>query len=277
MASFRGKKIVAHDALRSFVERHLVDGQSPAAIAGRIRYHERRLPSVGKNTIYRFLDSPYGRIIRGKRKKKPPRRGRRKVTELVGRRFIDERPHIIEKRGRVGDAEGDFIVSGKDGRGVLLTVVDRKLRTTFLEAIRVVSIAAVHAAFVRIHDRFPELRSLSLDNDVLFRMHNTLARLLGIPIYFCHPYHSWEKGSVENANGVIRHDIPKGSDLSQYDDDVFPALEAKLNGRFLKCLWYATPTEMLAAHRRRTTRRNKKRTPVGVDGHNDSVIIERIG
>jgi IS30 family transposase len=263
-ASFRGKKIVTHDRLRSFVERHLLDGQSPAAIAGRIRCHERRLPRLGKNTIYRFLDSPYGRIIQGKRKKKKPRRGRKHVTRLVGRRFIDERPEIIEKRGRVGDAEGDFIVSGKDGRGVLLTVVDRKLRTTFLEPIRTVTVDAVHVAFVRIHGRFPELRTLSLDNDILFQMHRTLETLLGIPIYFCHPYHSWEKGSVENVNGVIRRDIPKGSDLSRYDDDLFPALEEKLNGRFLECLGYATPTDALAAHRRRTARRNKKRTPVGV-------------
>lgn len=250
-ASFRGKKIVARTDLRHFVEGSLMDGQSPAAIAGRIRFHDRQLPRVGKNTIYRFLDSPYGRLILEKRKKKHRPRRRQKVTELPDRTFIDQRPKIIEKRGRVGDAEGDFIVSGKEGKGILLVVVDRKLRVAFLERILAVSIDAVHDAFVRIQKRFPELRTLSLDNDLLFAMHKTLERLLKIRIYFCHPYHSWEKGTVENANGVIRKTIPKGSDLCRYDEDVFPLLEERLNSRFLKCLRYATPEEALLAHRAR--------------------------
>lgn len=259
-ASFRGKKIIAHNALRSFAERTLSDGQSPAAIAGRIRTRERRLPRIGKDTIYRFLDSPYGRLILEKRKKKRRPKGRRKITQLHDRRFIDERPKIIEKRGRVGDGEGDFIVSGKSGRGILLVVVDRKLRVTFLERILTITIDAVHAAFMRVKLRFPELRTLTLDNDILFAMHKTLAKLLGISIYFCHPYRSSEKGSIENTNGIIRKDIPKGSDLSLYDNDLFPALEEKLNGRFMECLRFATPAEALATHRRRT-RSRKQKTP----------------
>lgn len=261
-ASFRGKKIVAYSELRTFIEGALCDGQSPEAIAGRIRYRERHLPRVGKNTIYRFLDSPYGRLIQEKRKKKKRPRGHRKVTQLQDRTFIDERPKIIEKRGRVGDGEGDFIISGKSGKGILLVVVDRKLRVAFLERILTVTIDEVHAAFMRIQRRFPELRTLSLDNDLLFNMHKALEQLLRITIYFCHPYHSWEKGSVENANGVIRKEIPKGSDLSRYDDDLFPALEEKLNQRFLKCLNYATPEEMLAAHRQRRLQRKQKTTLV---------------
>lgn len=180
------------------------------------------------------------------------------MTQLPDRVFIDQRPTIIEQRGRVGDSEGDFIVSGKEGKAILLVVVDRKLRVTFLERILDVSIDAVHAALVRIQRRFPELRTLSIDNDLLFQMHKTLAALLEIPLYFCHPYHSWEKGSVENVNGVIRRDIPKGSDLSRYDDDLFPALEEKLNNRFMECLRYATPTEALTAYRERPRRRKQK-------------------
>ena len=117
---------------------------------------------------------------------------------------------------RVGHAEADFIVSGKEGKGILLVVVDRKLRAVFLEQILIVTIGAVHRAFVRIKKRYPELQTFTTDNDILFQHHRELARLLGVKIYFCHPYHSWEKGSVENVNGVIRKTIPKGSDLSQH-------------------------------------------------------------
>lgn len=181
------------------------------------------------------------------------------MTQLRDRKFIDQRPKSIEERARIGDCEGDFIVSGKHGKGILLVVVDRRLRVTFLERIVEVSIDEVHAAFVRIKGRFPEMRTVTFDNDILLAMHRTLERLLGVTIYFCHPYHSWEKGTVEQTNGVIRRDIPKGSDLSSYEDTVFPALEAKLNGRFMACLDYATPQEALGAHRKRKRKQKKTR------------------
>ena len=84
-----------------------------------------------------------------------------------------------------------------------------------------------------------------------------LAKLLNVRIYFCHPYHSWEKGTVENANKAIRRDIPKGSDMSQYPRRFIGALEQKLNRRPMKCLGYRTPQEILDAYR--SKRRNKKR------------------
>lgn len=258
-ASYRGKKIEAHPALRRFVEQNLLDGQSPEATAGRLRYREKSLPYVAKNTIYAFLRSPYGKVIgiALKKQKRPHRR--KKVTRLADRRFIDKRPKVIEKRLRVGDVEADFIVSGRNGRGVLLVVVDRKLRVVFIELIRRVTVDAVHAAFQRIKQRFSEMITASIDNDVLFQMHQALEKLLGIKIYFCHPYHSWEKGSVENANKIIRTFIPKGSDLSRYDHDEIQTIEDFLNDRFMKCLRYATPKEMLDQHRQRKRTTKKQR------------------
>jgi len=186
------------------------DDQSPEAIAGRLKYQERCLPYVSKNTIIRYLKGPHGTLIGRKWKKKPRRSRVGKSKKLNERVFIDKRPRIIEKRKRVGDMEADFVVSGKSGKGVLLTVVCRRLRVVFLELIPDVSIDAVHAAFERVQERFPEMKTITLDNDILFRMHKTLSRLLSVKIYFCHPYHSWEKGSIENANRVIRKYIPKG-------------------------------------------------------------------
>ena len=155
--------------------------------------------------------------------------------------------------------EGDFIVSGRGGKGILLVAVDRKLRVVFLELIHQVTIDEVHEAFARIKKRFPEMRTLTIDNDLLFQMHKTLEKLLDVKIYFCHPYHSWEKGSVENRNKIIRKCIPKGSDLSPYGKDEIKVVERYLNDRYLKCLRYATPREKLTLHRIKKKNTKKQR------------------
>lgn len=258
-ASYRGKKIVKHDKFKKFIEQNLLDGQSPEAIAGRIKYHEKDLPRVSKDTIYRFLRSPYGKTIGLLLKKKKRPKGRKKGRGLQNRVFIDKRTKIIEKRLRVGDAEADFIVSGRGGKGVLLGVVDRKLRVAFLEIIHIVTIDEVHGAFANIKERFPEMRTLSIDNDILFQMHRALAQLLRVTIYFCHPYHSWEKGGIENVNKHIRKFIPKSIDLSRYDRSEIQTIEDFLNDRYMKCLRYATPREKLKMHRDRKQTTKKQR------------------
>ena len=89
------------------------------------------------------------------------------------------------------------------------------------------------------------MKTLSIDNDILFQMHKTLEKMLNVKIYFCHPYHSWEKGSIENVNKAIRKFIPKGSNLSRYGQNEIQTIENFLNDRYMKCLRYATPREKL--------------------------------
>lgn len=147
-------KIVAYPALRTFVEQKLMEGRSPESIAGRISNHEKHLVRISADSIERFLKSVYGRRIEAHRKylirRRRWRRKRLKVTQLTDRTFIDLRPAIINRRGRVGDVEADFILSGKEGVGIVLTAADRKLRPSFLEKVLPVSIENVHRAFVRI-------------------------------------------------------------------------------------------------------------------------------
>ncbi len=69
---------------------------------------------------------------------------------------------------------------------------------------------------------------------------------MGIPIYFCHPYHSWGKGGVENTNKLIRQYVPKGSDISQYGDEYIKIIQDKLNNRPRKCLKHKTPNEVMS-------------------------------
>lgn len=264
-AKYQGMKIVAHEALRKRVEELLKEGRSPESIAGRITKHEKKLPSISGDSIERFLRSVYGRKIESLRKKLRATRKwhyrRKKVTELTNRRFIDTRPQIIDRRGRVGDAEVDFIVSGRGGRGILLTVTDRKLRVSFIEQILTVTIRNVERACLRIKARYPEWRTMTTDNDVLWEHHERLEKLLCIIIYFCHPYHSWEKGTIENTNGEVRKDIPKSSDISKYSKQFIAKIEIKINNRFMECLNFRTPTEALEQHRKRKKLSKNKKAP----------------
>ncbi len=257
-AKYQAMKIVEHQELKTFVEESLYDGQSPGNIAGRITRREKHLPNIGKDSIYRFIGSVYGRKVESFRtKKKQRRRGRgKKVTQLEDRVFIDKRPKAINDRKRLGDAEADFIVSGKRGRGILLTLVDRKTRVSFIEQILDVSIRNVEKAFLRIKKRFPELKTITTDNDILLTHHQRLEKLLGVKIYFCNPYHSWEKGTIENTNKHIRKDIPKGSDISRYSKRFIRMVEERLNRRYMKVTDHETPSEALIRHRKQKKRRD---------------------
>lgn len=258
-AKYQGKKIVHNVALRNEVDWRLLDDQSPQAVARRITNREKHLPSISKNAIYRYIVSVYGRRIETHRLLKKRRRYRRRGSKksLSERTFIDKRPSYINERNRIGNFEADFILSGKSGRGILLTVADRRSRASFVEQILRVTIRNVHRAFLRIKQRFPEMRTMTTDNDLLFERHKELEKLLGIKIYFCHQYRSYEKGTIENTNGVIRRDIPKGSDISRYSKRFIERLEAKLNRRPMECLADRTPQEVLDIYRKRI-RRNKK-------------------
>ena len=247
-AKYQGMKIVSNPVLREYVDTHLRDGQSPEAVAGRIREVDTHLPCVSKNTIYRYLKSVYGRSLENlRRRQKRRKKGKRqKFCSAPDRTPIHERPLYIEHRSCFGDTEADFIVSGKDGTGRILVVVDRKTRMAFLEKIAKPSVRTVHNAFMKIKRRFPTMTSITTDNDILLQKHTELAGLLSIPIYFCDPYSSWQKGTVENTNRHIRKYIPKGSDLSQCTTQQLRAIETKLNNRIMKILSYRTPAEVYA-------------------------------
>jgi transposase, IS30 family len=253
-SKYQGMKIVQNDQLRDKVDELLYDDQSPEAIAGRITKHEKGLSPISGDSIRRYIKSPYGRNIENHRnRRKGKRRHRSRKGKLRDRRFIEERPISLQNRRRVGDAEGDFIVSGKSGKGILLVIVDRKFRLPFLEIILQPSLDAITRACLRIKKRYPEWKTMTTDNDLLFAHHKKLEKILGIKIYFCHPYHAWEKGEVENINGVIRHDIPKSSDISRYSKHFIKKLEAKLQRKIYECLDHLTPAEKMKRYRKRKT------------------------
>lgn len=173
---------------------------------------------------------------------------------MKDRIFIGKRPNIINARTRVGDTESDFILSAKTGRGVLLAVVCRKLKIIFIEQILNVNIKNVHRAFKKTKKRFPEIKTITTDNDLLLQKHKELEKILGMKIYFCDPYSSWQKGSIENANKHIRKYIPKGSDISKHSKYRIKKIEEKLNNRIMECINFFTPYEALEKHGKRKKR-----------------------
>lgn len=257
-AKYQGMKIVQNKKLQDFVERELYDDQSPEAIAGRIASHEKKLRCVSKDSIYRYIKSPYGRWVEYHRSKVRRRRRRKKprTKPWKDRVFIDKRPLSIEARWYVGHVEGDFIISGKSGKGIIMTVEDRKLRVTFLEQILKPTTKNVTKACLRIKQRYPEWKSMTTDNDILFQHHKKLSKKLNIKIYFCFPGHMWEKPQIENANGYIRRYIPKSSDISGYSKRFVKNIEAKMNRRFMEVIGYRTPQELLDEHRKHKKRRS---------------------
>jgi IS30 family transposase len=256
-AKYQSKKIVEHLPLQDFIGQALLAGQSPGAVAGRLKAGlEPGLPYVSRDTIETYIKSVYGRklehelaLLKTSQKRRNKRRRPGAGPPGDEKTYIDNRPEVITKRERVGDLEVDFIVSGKSGTGYCLTVADRKLRVGFIRKILPVTVAGALKALQDIQKVFPELTSITTDNDILFRYHKQLERALGVPFYFCHPYSSWEKGSVENYNGEARKYIKKGSDISQYGEEYIAMVETKLNSRYMKVLGYKTPREALEEYR----------------------------
>lgn len=249
----RPNTVVEHPKLQKTIEELLLDDQSPEHVSKHIQKYRKDLPYVSGITIRVFIKSPYGRRIEAHRRKlryRKPRKDKNR-PRITNKRMIDKRPMYINDRKRVGDMEGDFIASGKDGEGLLLIHTDRKLRYPLLERIYPVSIRNLTNAIGRMKKRYPEMKTVTWDNDILLICHKDLEKKFNIKIYFCHSYRFWEKGGVENRNKIIRMYIPKGADISQYSRLYIQRLEEKLQRRIMKCLNYRTPQKMLEFHRKR--------------------------
>jgi IS30 family transposase len=247
-ASKRDCLKIAMDAkLQKFVVEGLKNDQSPCGLSGRLKYVEKDTQYASGKAIYKFVESPHGRQIEkhlySKAVKKKPGKKRGTSVGIDGRTFIDQRPKKVEKRLEFGHYEGDFIESGKDGKGSLLVLVERKTRYPFLVYLEDRSNANVNNLIERLIGELNP-KSLTLDNDISFQKHPELSELIKAAVYFCHPQAPYEKGTVENRNKAIRRYVKKKSDLSKYDDEYFKMAETKLRNRFMKCLNYRTPEEV---------------------------------
>lgn len=269
-SKYQGMKVVRDIGLRNYVEENIKRDWSPDEIAGRLRYVDKNIKYASRQAVYKFIYSVYGRPLeRYLRYKGRKRKGgkKQKADQLPNRIFIEKRPKIVLNRGRYGDWEGDLIVSGKQGKGVLLVLHERKSRYPLIEKIDSRKTDVINRKIYQMTGIFVCFRSLTIDNDISFTKHEQLSVALGAPIYFCHQYHAWEKGGVENTNKLIRQYVPKGSDISGFNEEYIKEVETKLQNRPRKCLRYKTPLEVMLENKQFKTLRdfgiiNKQKTPV---------------
>lgn len=240
-----------------FVREHLREGLSPDAIAGRlplVHPGER----ISYETIYRYIYSKRMRryhywqyLTRGRktRRRKLGRGVRRERSgKIPGAISIDLRPEVVNLRSRVGDWETDNIIGKQTDKTALSVTVERVTKLTLLTRLSDRLAVTKKDALVRRLGVFPHKVRLTLttDNGSENTLHKEITQELQLLMFFCHAYHSWEKGTVENTNGRIRRYIPKGMSIDDFSDAYILAVERRLNATPRKCLGYLTPYEKMS-------------------------------
>lgn len=162
--------------------------------------------------------------------------------QITNRKDIGDRPHIIEQRQRLGDYEGDTVV-GKRHQGVLVTLVDRITREVKIKALpNRKAILVAHTCIDLLKDE--QVQSITFDNGKEFALHERIEQALNTQVYFARPYHSWERGTNENTNRLIRQFLPKSIRLDNLDEEQIKQIESNLNNRPRKVLGFKTPLEV---------------------------------
>lgn len=224
---------------------------SPEQIAGRARSMRRRCMS--KETIYRYIRrerraggqtwrqlrsvSKFGRKRRGS----PATRGR-----LVGKRHISERPKAVELRVRMGHWEGDTVM-GSDMRHCVLTLVERVSGYVIIKKLTARSKEQAAAALKQaINEVKRKVLTVTLDNGTEFHDYEKVEAQHRVKFYFATPYRSWERGTNENTNGLIRQYLPKGMCMRHVTQAQCDAIALELNDRPRRRLGFKTPNERFA-------------------------------
>lgn len=160
---------------------------------------------------------------------------------------IDLRPKRIDKRKEAGHWETDNVEGTRPSKPALSVSVERSLRITLLtRMINQTSLEKTRALEKRLRILPQDLRlSITQDNGKENYGHEVTRQKLGTQMYFCHAYHSWEKGSVENRNRVIRRFFPKGTDFTEVKEEEIRKVECIINSTPMECLGYSTPYEKM--------------------------------
>jgi len=230
------------------VQRLLGNQWSPEQISGRLRLEGVK---ISHETIYQYIYVNYrcaGKLYFNLRRRRKIRRSRNTTRNLkrsgksTDRTLIDQRPSVVDKRCRVGDFERDLVL-GNPRTTNLLTIVDRVSKLSKISRVGKINGYQVHRATIRLLEGLP-IKTITNDNGSEFSLHAITSASLGIPIYFNHPYCSWQRGTNENTNGLIRQYFPKGTDFGSVSDDTVKKVEDLLNHRPRKTLGYKTPFEV---------------------------------
>ena len=231
------------------VVRYLKLDFSPEQIVSQLKLHESF--SMSHETIYQYIlrDKKQGgtlyqhlRIMPKKRKKRYNSKDSRGI--LPGKRHISERPAIVETRKELGHWEGDTVI-GRDRFHCILTLVERKSGFVIIKKMKARTAAITAAAAIRaIRKHQEKFQTVTLDNGTEFHGYKKIEERYPVKCYFATPYHSWERGTNENTNGLIRQYIPKKTTMKYIDQARCDWIAKRLNNRPRKRHGFKTPLEV---------------------------------
>ena len=245
------KTAILSDVHWATVRVFLKQGWSPDQISGWLRNHPEFGFYVSDQWIYEYIhaDREQGGdlYLHLRRKGEPYNKGGKKSYrgKIKNRISIDARPDIVEQRARLGDWEIDSVI-GALHQSAIITLVERKSRYTSIIKVDSHDAATVAASVInRLRASELPLYSITGDNGNEFAHHEKISEELKIDFYFTDPYSSWQKGTNENTNGLIREYFPKGTDFNQISIELLQEVENALNSRPRKCLKYNAPAEVI--------------------------------
>lgn len=243
----KNKKIKITKTVTNFIREKIQQQWSPDQISGYGKKHQ--FFSIGKEWIYQFIlkdKEKGGKLylnLRHQNKKYRKRYGSPKRTgPIKNRKFIDERPKIVDEKSRMGDWEIDTII-GKQQKQAVISIVERLSKKTVLKKISTRTANAVSTATIESLKNYSVL-SITADNGSEFSFHEKISKELNTDFYFAHPYSSWERGLNENTNGLVRQYLKKGSSFTDVTDSDLKTIMDALNNRPRKSLGYSTPNEI---------------------------------
>lgn len=238
----------------SYVHEKLREGWSPEQISGKLKkdYPSDKKKHVSYETIYLFIYAKENKDRKLweylprkyiKRRKKYGRKSQR--VRIPDRVSIHKRSEAVNTRTKFGHWEGDSIV-GKQVKGKIIhTEVERKTRLLKANLANNKSAMETIKTQIKIFDLLPKKarKSTTLDNGLEFAKHSQLGKILKMKTYFCDPYSSWQRGTNEYHNGLIRRYLPKGTSFDKLTQEELDDIVRELNNRPRKCLDYKTPEE----------------------------------
>jgi IS30 family transposase len=243
----RKRERIADYDIRDYVETHIRRGWSPQQIAGRLSID---IPGkkVSHETIYQFIFKNRRDLTQylhcGRKRRRKRKNTRQKRVMIPDRVSIDQRPLSATQRADYGHWEADTAIS-RQSKESLMILQERTLGLTYISKLsRCAPKEMADAVLERLRCFHPKMRkSVTFDNGQENRHHRRLHDELGIKTYFCDPYSPWQKGSVENAIGLIRYFLPKKTDFALYSKEHIDSIEMSLNSRPRKRFGYLTPIE----------------------------------
>ena len=182
-----------------------------------------------------------------KKRRKRYAGGRDRRGQIIGRRPISERPTHVEKRSQIGHWEGDTLI-GKGHKQAIVSLVERKSGYAVLKKVSKKTSELVRSAIIKgLQPISEKVKTITFDNGLEFSQHAEIDKALKSKSYFADPFSSWQRGSNENLNGLVRQYIPKNRPLSTVTHDELAMIQDRLNNRPRKRLGFKTPNEVFQA------------------------------